>query len=107
MGPQRRQRRRTVRAVKVSRKAERDCAPGVHREVGIAPSLIAEQRMPGLVGRKIGQLHRGQKRIEQTQEGGALAVDGEDRFDAVQRLLKPRGLKIASIVKETDRLAQV
>ena len=96
---ERRQRRRTVGGMKLSGEAEGDPVGGVYGEVGVAARLIAEQRMPGLVRGISGNWTRRKQRIEHTQEGGALCVVGEDGFDVVERVLKPVGLQIATVIE--------
>ena len=99
--------RRAVGGMKFSGKAERDPIRGVDGEVGVAARLIAEQRMPGLVCRNVGQLHRRKQGVEHAQEGRALRRRGEDALNIGERISKPVGLQIPLVAEKPDRFPEV
>ncbi len=101
------QRGRSVAAGEVTGEAEGDTGRGVDCEVGVAARLAAEQRVPGLICGDVCGLDGRQKGVEQAQKRRALGVVGKNRLDVLERILKPRRLKVAVAVEQADGLAQI
>ena len=63
--------------------------------------------MPRFARGDILHLSSGKKAIEQAEKRRPLRTVTQQRFDARQRIVKPRSLQIAAVIEEANGLAEV